>query len=362
MSNYIKVLPTQSEGWQRPTEWLPIPSYTANEEVFYGLHAVWDTSVNPCALLCNGTGAGYTVDWGDGTVTDYAFNVKAERNYNYASLSGTPFRGYRQAMIKVTPRAGAVITNFDLQQRFTGLALQYSTGWLEKHVNFGSLTSMANGWAQQVKISLVENFVVKKHPNIGYGMFNSYSSLFRFKQILTHTGTTDNMAFAAPTTLRVVEITCVSSVAQNNNSVTMFSNNKSLKNLTMTGGSAFKFQNSYALSEYPDPANINIGGDCSNMFTNNYCLRQIPAYNLANVTSLANWLNGVDRQIIKSLAYGAKVTHSYVNQLLGATALNEIFTNLGTANSGASITITGNPGAATCNQSIATAKGWTVIN
>ena len=44
---------------------------------------------------------------------------------------------------------------------------------------------------------------------------------------------------------------------------------------------------------------------------------------------------------------------------LNAAALNQIFTDLGTVTSGV-ITITSTPGAATCNRSIATAKGWTV--
>lgn len=46
---------------------------------------------------------------------------------------------------------------------------------------------------------------------------------------------------------------------------------------------------------------------------------------------------------------------------MGKTALNAFFTGLGTASSGATVTITGTPGAATCDQSIATAKGWTVV-
>jgi hypothetical protein len=49
---------------------------------------------------------------------------------------------------------------------------------------------------------------------------------------------------------------------------------------------------------------------------------------------------------------------------LSATALNEIFTNLvnRTSTTSATITITGNFGAATANTSIATAKNWVVVN
>lgn len=47
--------------------------------------------------------------------------------------------------------------------------------------------------------------------------------------------------------------------------------------------------------------------------------------------------------------------------MLNSDQLNNVFTNLGTAAGVQTITITGNPGAATCNTAIATAKGWTVV-
>jgi hypothetical protein len=48
---------------------------------------------------------------------------------------------------------------------------------------------------------------------------------------------------------------------------------------------------------------------------------------------------------------------------LSDSALNELFTYIGTLEEGvtAEIRIAGNPGAATCDVSIAEAKGWTVI-
>jgi len=54
-----------------------------------------------------------------------------------------------------------------------------------------------------------------------------------------------------------------------------------------------------------------------------------------------------------------QVNVSYTS--LDATALNTLFGDLPTL-TGKTITIKGCPGAATCDTSIATAKGWTVIN
>lgn len=61
------------------------------------------------------------------------------------------------------------------------------------------------------------------------------------------------------------------------------------------------------------------------------------------------------------LGYGMVVDVDFSGCNLATAALNTIFSNLGTV-SGKTITITGNPGAGTCNQSIATGKGWTVVN
>ena len=58
---------------------------------------------------------------------------------------------------------------------------------------------------------------------------------------------------------------------------------------------------------------------------------------------------------------GLEKGFSIENSNMGATALDAMFTSLGTANGTQTITITGNPGAATCTTSIATAKGFTIV-
>jgi hypothetical protein len=57
-------------------------------------------------------------------------------------------------------------------------------------------------------------------------------------------------------------------------------------------------------------------------------------------------------------------TFTVASSKLDASALNDLFIDLRDLTSTASqtITITGCPGAATCNQSIATAKNWVIIN
>jgi hypothetical protein len=96
-----------------------------------------------------------------------------------------------------------------------------------------------------------------------------------------------------------------------------------------------------------------------------YCtsLTSIPLFNTAAISSIANISNIFNGCINLSQGRtdGLRFTISYANCNLSAAALNDIFTGLGTASGAQTITITGNPGEATCNKTIATAKGWTVV-
>jgi len=85
----------------------------------------------------------------------------------------------------------------------------------------------------------------------------------------------------------------------------------------------------------------------------------IDTIDCSSVTNLDAFVNGC-HALARCKITGVKVTHSYADCSLPATAIDVIFTNLASGVTGQTITVTGNPGAATCTPSIATAKGWTV--
>ena len=58
---------------------------------------------------------------------------------------------------------------------------------------------------------------------------------------------------------------------------------------------------------------------------------------------------------------GCESGFSIIDCRMGATALDALFTSLGTASGTQTITITGNPGASTCTTSIATTKGFAIV-
>lgn len=393
MSSYIKVGTGGSEIWQRPTEWLPIPSYTVDEEVIYLLNAVWDTEVNPCAFLLNGTGVGYTVDWGDGTTSNHAMNTSAQKNYVYSDLSGTPFRGYRQALIKITPQSSAVINSVDLCRRHSSYAYKYGTGFLDIVCNIETQNNAVpfnNGLL--VFHPNVELVFYKKHTSTNLqNLFTDFHSLQKVNTFGTShctniqskfqrcyllpeipeydysNVTNASYAFEACSALKKIKSNDFKKVT---NATYMVSNCPSLNDLSnlqfrdVTNMELFNYLGG-RLTNLPDLSLANSIAGSLNYAFSAVSIEVLPYINLAGSTNITDIFSGTlpARTVRRSLLVGATRSHGfYVNQLLDDAALNEIFTNLGTAISGATLTITGNPGAGTATTSIATGKGWTIIN
>ena len=102
----------------------------------------------------------------------------------------------------------------------------------------------------------------------------------------------------------------------------------------------------------------------SYMFANCTSLTEIPALDMSQSTDNF-WFAGSPETPLASLtsikAYGATRAWGIWGTQLDATALNEVFTNLGVIAEGTQyMTLNNNPGDADCDPSIATAKGWTV--
>jgi len=102
---------TGAAAYVRPTDWLTMPSIAATEQKIAMLVAVYD--IEPNWVVFSVTGA-CTVDWGDGTVENFASGANASHTYVYANISAatTTTRGYRQALITVTMQAGQTLTAF----------------------------------------------------------------------------------------------------------------------------------------------------------------------------------------------------------------------------------------------------------
>jgi surface protein len=267
-------LPISSGGsdWVRPSDWLAMPTgITAADQIFVGLHAVIEDNDNYVAFLFTTSTGQYQVDWGDGsTPTLHNSNTRAEYQYNFATVSSSTLtsRGYKQAIITVTPVSGNLLTcNF--QQRFVTSPAQnqaYSTGFLD------CILSMPNA---------------STGASISFGGFtvrHSYCERFDIKTI--------------------GNATSLFSLFQNCRSFT----NVPFFDTTNVTNMSFMFEVCYPLKTIPlfNTANVT---NMSNMFASCVSLENVPLFNTANVTNMSSMFNSCSSLLFIPLFNTANVTN-----------------------------------------------------
>jgi len=397
-----------STGWERPSDWLPLPTVLDTDETFVGLHAVIENSDNYVAFSFTTSTGLYQVDWGDGNVTTHASNEIAQHQYDFntydtgnATLSS---RGYKQAIVTVTPVTGN-LSSFNFNQRFVTSPVQnqvYSTGWLECKTSMpnaiaglavlrfsGNLTSPAT--IGNVRNTYLESFEI---VNIGSatalrGFFFGCTSL----QNVVITADTSNVTdaqqmFLGCTSLKTVPLFDTQSLTT---AAGMFQACSSLRELPAFNFSSLTnmsttFQDCTSLREIPLFNTENV----TNMpftFFGCHSLEKFPLLNTANVTNMASMIRGcfslkyvpplstVGLPIMTSFLQDSfsvnkcdiifRTSVNITNCQLSQSELVNIFNNLldRTSLAAANINITGNWGASvltTGERAIATGKNWTI--
>jgi surface protein len=382
---YIKAK-APAEDWNRPSDWLPMPTgITSTDQIFVGLHAVIEDSDNFVAFIFTVSGGNqYRVNWGDGTETLHNSNTTAEHQYNFATVSSATLtsRGYKQAIITVTPVSGNLLA-CHFQQRYVTVPAQnqgYSTGFLDcilSMPNASSGESIIFGGAT-VRHSYVERFDVKTiggctaiGSNANRGLFLNCFSLQSVPLFNTSGVTSMRQMFQGCSMLKTIPLFDTSNVTGTNGMLNMFNGCVSLQ--------------SVPLFNTTNVTNISF------MFNGCVSLQSVPLFNTANVTNMLGMLsfcqslNSIPPLLTTSItpssgtdfgAFGGSSlnrcqmvfssTVSFINCQLSRDAIVEIFNNLvdRSATTSATITITGNWGVTALSSEdllIATNKNWTVI-
>ena len=120
------------------------------------------------------------------------------------------------------------------------------------------------------------------------------------------------------------------------------------------------FANMGTVREIEDVICSNSLTNAATVFQNCQSLRVIPAgLDLSGATTVTNLFTGC-RSVERILCVPPKVSFSVAQTIMGKDGLEELFTNLDTVITSPTLTITGTPGAATADKTIAEDKGWTV--
>lgn len=391
-----------SAGYQRPADWSPLPA--AQAESVKILKSVLDQTENYTALRMNTNTGTYQVDWGDGIVETFDSNAVASHNYDFnnAELDGTlTTRGYKQAIISITPTSGTFLScNLNVKiPSPTGLQ-QYDTGFLDMNIN---LPSLITGIRLIIGSSIVRHTSLERVNITSWGQNTSLGSLFFGCSRLQSLNETEwdmssitdvsnifrncsalvklncsnwniasitNWANAFLACYGLVSFIAPSGTINSTSLINLFGSCNSIDKLDLSGWDVSAVTNmSGIFSGCFSLQDLNLTGwntsavtNASNMFNACSTLGKIPALNLSGVTTLASaGFCGSSSSLTRMQATGINVTVNMANCMLGATALNEIYTNLSANGSGKTITVTGNYGTSSDDPSIATAKGWTVV-
>ena len=376
--------------WVRPSDWPALPAVADTDQVFYGLHAVFDHGSNFATIRCTGA---FTVDWGDGSSpVNVASNTTAEYNYSYAAagLGAVTSRGYKTAIVTVTPQAGQTLSAIDLSLKHTqtGLVNGHSSQWLDMRLamnNVGTVTTFNSNWLHR----MLERFewVGGSSVQTSFASFLRECSSLQSLPLFNTAAGTDFNAFlsgcpslqqvplfntAAGTIFNAFLSGCPSlqSVPLFNTAAgtvfsTFLSGCPSLQSVplfnTAAGTNFFQFlQGCTGLQSVPlfnTAAGTSFG---ANFMAALVKIHAIPAINLSSATIISTPFSGCFSLSRIQATFPAGQSFSLANLSLGPDALNEIYTNLPTASGTPTITVTGNWGTAAHDPTIATNKGWTV--
>ena len=412
------------EDWVRPADWLPMPTVVATDDTFVGLHAIFPEGQNYCAFRFTTSTGQYEVDWGDGTVDLVNSNVTAEHEYDYATYDPTDAtlssRGYKQAIITVTPVSGELRTcNF--QFRFTTTPAQnqpYSTGFLDcilsmPNANTGGSIVFGGTTVRHARVERFNVLTIGGCTNIS-NMFNNCVSLQSVPLFDTSSVTSMQSMFQGCSSLQSVPLFDTSAVTI---MISMFSGCRSLQTVplfdtanvtsmsqTFSSCSSLKtipafntsnvnnmlgaFEGCSSLLEFPliDTSlvtnftalfqtcvsltklpllNTSSGTNFNNAFNVMTSLREIPPFSTAAASFTTVFGNMVNNNSMERCQMEFYNSINLSNGQLSRTALVEIFTNLvdRSSTTSANINITGNWGATaltTAERDIALNKNWTI--
>lgn len=262
-------------SYTRPSDYISIPSISSSEQKVALLVFISNDSSNFLAFTCAGN---YTVDWGDGVTENVSSGVAAQHIYDYSTfdVSNTTLnsKGFKQALVIITPQGGANLTSLNFQTRHSSAAAAnvYGQPIAEMYISAPNLTSLTLGATSLT--SVVFPKYVEYIDLINSGSITSFSSLFRY---LVSLKAVDIRVTAAITTMIFAFVQCIALISVN------FSSSANLASCTSTE-SMFSGCNSLARAPLFNTAAVTV---MQQMFNECYSLVSVPAYDVSSVTNMS---------------------------------------------------------------------------
>jgi hypothetical protein len=255
----------------RPSDWLTLPTVNVGDQKVVGLIAVHAGGSNQVAI--NAAGA-YTVNWGDGSSPEnVATGVTIQHSMSYAGVSGTECsRGYRQAIVTITPQAGQNLTTIDLTIQGTGVYASTPSNWLDIKMAGANVATLKISSNAAVTARMLEQFEYVGPSNIVTGTSAFYNAAL-LKKIIGTEWT------ALIQTFTTMFVNCVA--LQN---IPLFDTSSGINFTSM-------FNACLGLKNVP-PLDTSSGTNFTSMFSGCYGLHTIPLLDLSSGITFTSMFQG----------------------------------------------------------------------
>ena len=361
------------EGWVRPSHWPALPEV---DNRFSGLVRVPkpqnSTAADFVVAVTQRDSVPVQIDWGDGTTSTFGSGT-ANHTYDWYTMTGPEDAdGFKYAVVSTTSAATQ-------QPGYSFTSASGTSGWVDLWLPHNTASSHAlylsgsrlgvhrvrySGKPTQTQESMFRDMAMLREVDLRgaqpISLANWFNGCVRLEKITgldTSLATLFNLAFNNCNALRdfswisFAQATDMSSAFVNCYELkTITINTPTITSLSATFNGCISLRRAEVIA--PNAASA------ANCFISCLLLTDVTLHTKANAARTSTYTKANMLSWIKDLS-GSSVVMSVASCNLNAAALNRIFTDLGTVTS-ATITITGTPGAATCDRSIATAKGWTV--
>ena len=386
------ITPTSNE-WVRNPDWLPLPVLSPSDNRFVGLFLVFENEYNQLTVTATNNAA--NIDWGDGSsiTSDGTTQTKV---YDYSAISGAvkqyyDGRNYKQVIVDIT-RLDTLTALVISSNSLSALNNNGTINFVDITASLPETTTFVWGTTNSRNLRICERFVLLNTIDTTYvSAFFSMPLIqyieIPFSHLTINTGVSSmfqrtglslkffnnqNFDIVSPVLTsmfntswirKVGNITC-SGVGGLTSNVFQNSTIEQVGNITLpntTNTTNFFYQafnlNSIGIIDAPNVQAI------GSMFTGCYSLREIVFTDCSNVITVTTGSQGTFNlcySLSKLIMPGMTIGFHITGCNLTAQALNDLFNSLGTASGAQEIIVTGNPGASTCDTSIATAKGFSV--
>lgn len=331
--------------WVRPADWLTLTAPSSSENKFVGLVAVWDADSNYVALRAQVSSGTYTVNWGDGTAAvTVASNTVAQYNYSYSSLSSSTYstRGYRQAIVTVTPTtSGATFTEIGLNARHSSrVGSTTSNPWLDVAVSAPTCATVRMGGYDAAGTKTCQTNVLEQVTIVAHNQTN-FSNMFREMYALRSvpafsTSAITNMQDAFRNCVNLTYLpdsdfsSCTNFQTTFSDCVNLIRSPKmTLKSIGTANVSLFyAYQRCYSLKYVPF-MNTSKVNNIQGMFLSCLSLEEVPLFDTSEATNMADTFSGC--AMLKTVPLFNTVKVTSMNSMFASCRLLESVPTFNTA-------------------------------